>query len=104
MTFRFDKLTIKAQEAVSQAQNLAERGGTSRRWIRCTCWQRCWRESRRRRQADSGQDRRNAGGSWKAWLNAEVARLPKVSGGSGAPGQHAAPRRAGGAVRRKPRG
>ena len=41
MTFRFDKLTIKAQEAVGERRRWRPKAAI-RRSSRCTCWRRCW--------------------------------------------------------------
>ena len=46
MAFRFDKLTLKSQEAVQKAQELARDRGTSGS-SRCTCWWPCSTPTRR---------------------------------------------------------
>ena len=45
MAFRFDKLTIKAQEAVPARAGAGRRARAIRRSSRCTCWRRCWPKS-----------------------------------------------------------
>ena len=81
MAFRFDKLTIKAQEAVAAAQSLAADAGQSAGRRRCTCWPRCWP----RATGSSGRcSRRSAStaAQLERIVEAELAHLPKVSGGA----------------------
>ena len=80
MAFRFDKLTIKAQEAVQRAQELAADAGI-RRSSRCTCWPRCSTKSEGVVRPVLEKIGANVE-QLEQIVDAELKHLPKSSGGA----------------------
>ena len=88
MAFRFDKLTIKAQEAVAAAQALAADRGHAADRLRCTCWRPCWPKttaSSARCWTASASTAGNWSGSsrpsWATWPRSRGGRRPQLAAG-----------------------
>ena len=99
MAFRFDKLTIKAQEAVAARAGAGGRARAIRRSSRCICWPRCLAEDEGIVRPAARKDRRQSSASSNTIVEAELKHLAASRAAASPPGVEPAARQG---ARRRP--